>query len=499
MSTPQPIQSPPAYPGTFPGKLVASVRRRAEVVASTDLFRLMLGALMVLTISRIHQHFGFLKPFRPALVLVGLAGLYAMANPRMLVTGSILSQWPTRIMAYLGLAACLSVPFGLSMGGSAKFILDEYSKVLVFAILVVAAIRHVRDLYTMVWSYVIACAFLAWLSIFVFKLQTGRGDDFARIQTGYSYDSNDLGLVILIGLVFTLMLFQLSQVRGKLFSLAMMGAIGVTIARTGSRGTFLGLAVVVLVLLVLLRDISAARKLGFVALLGVGVVLAAPAGYWDQMVTIFNPSQDYNVTSTTGRWQVWKRGMGYLATNPVTGVGIDNFGRAEGLYSPMAAYKQIDPAAAGIKWSAAHNSFVQAAVETGLIGGGLFCVLVFGGIVHMFKLRRRLPLSWSKGDPEQRFLLSMCNYMPAALLAFAVSGSLVSFAWIDPIYVLAAFMSGLYVSVERKLAEDAGTVAGAPSVAPGPRRMGRGGLGFVFPDTASPSIVPPPVVPPRRR
>lgn len=482
MSTPRPIQSSATYPGAVPGRLVGAVRRRAEVVASTDLFRLMLAALMILTISRIHQHYGFLKPFRPALVLVGLASLYAMANPKLLVTGSILSRWPTRVMAYLGAAACLSVPFGLSMGGSAKFILDEYSKVLIFAILVVAAIRHVRDLYTMVWSYVIACAFLAWLSIFVFKLQTGRGDDFARIQTGYSYDSNDLGLVILIGLVFTLMLFQLSQVRGKLFCLGMLGAIGVTIARTGSRGTFLGLAVVVLVLLVLLREISPGRKIGFVALLSIGVILAAPAGYWEQMLTILNPGQDYNVTSTTGRWQVWKRGMGYLATNPVTGVGIDNFARAEGLYSPMAAYKEFDPDAPGIKWSAAHNSFVQALVETGLIGGGLFIALVFGGVAQMFKLRRRLPKSWAQGDPEQRFLLSMSSYMPAALLAFAVSGSLVSFAWIDPVYVLAAFMSGLYVSVDRKLAEGAVAADGIPAAAASvPRRVGRGGLGFVFP------------------
>jgi len=472
----------------MPGSLVATVRRRAEVIASRDAFRLIVGALMVLTISRIHQHFGFLRPFRPALSLVALAGLYALANPKMLVTGSVLSRWPTRMMAYLGAAACLSVPFGLSMGGSASYILSEYSKVLVFAILVVAAIRHVRDLYTMVWSYVVACAFLAWLSIFVFRMQTGRGDDFSRIQTGYSYDSNDLGLVILIGLVFSIMLFQLSQFRGKLFNLGMMAAIGITIARTGSRGTFLGLAIVVLVLMFLLREISAGKKLGLAMLVSVGVIIAAPQGYWAQMLTIFSPGEDYNVTSTTGRWQVWKRGMGYLAGNPVTGIGINNFGRAEGMYSSMAEYKAFDPDAPGIKWSAAHNSFVQALVETGLVGGSLFCALVFGGIIQMFKLRRRLPKAWAKGDPEQRFLVSMCDYLPAALLAFSVSGALVSFAWIDPIYVLAAFMSGLYVSVDRKLAEESGGVMmGAVVVPTAPRRVGRGGLAYVPPGPSGPS------------
>lgn len=464
----------PAYPASPP----TAVGRMRAVLPSTDAFRMLVGALMVVTISRIHQHYGFLKPFRPALVLVGLAALYAVANPRMLVSGNLLRLWPTRLMAYLGGAACLSVPFGLSMGGSAAFILDEYSKTLIFGFLVVAAIRHVRDLYTMVWSYVIACAFLAWLSIFVYKMKIAKGDDFARIQTGYSYDSNDLGLVVLIGMVFSIMMLQVGSQKGKLFNLAMLASIGVTIAKTGSRGTLLGLATVVAVLLVLLENVSSAKKLGLVGIVSLGLVFAAPAGYWDQMLTIFAPADDYNLTSTTGRWQVWKRGMTYLGLNPITGIGIDNFSRAEGMYSPMAAARNFDPAMAGIKWSAAHNSFVQALVETGIIGGGIFVALVFGGIYQMFKLRRRMPKHWARGDPEQRFLVSMSSYMPAALIAFAVSGSLVSFAWIDPIYVLAALMSGLYVSVERKLAEEQGA-GDAPGAEPVPvvlPRQGRGGL-----------------------
>lgn len=89
-----------------------------------------------------------------------------------------------------------------------------------------------------------------------------------------------------------------------------------------------------------------------------------------------------------------------------------------------------------------------------------------------------MPKHWARGDPEQRFLVSMCSYMPAALIAFAVSGSLVSFAWIDPIYVLAALMSGLYVSVERKLAEEQGSgeLAGTEPVPVVLPRQGRGGL-----------------------
>ena len=62
----------------------------------------------------------------------------------------------------------------------------------------------------------------------------------------------------------------------------------------------------------------------------------------------------------TGRQQVSERGkLGYLAVNPITGIGIDNFPRAEGTMSDRAKAQAADRSLAGIKWSAAHNSFLE--------------------------------------------------------------------------------------------------------------------------------------------
>jgi O-antigen ligase len=436
----------------------------------------MLTALMIFAISRVQDNIHLLAIFHPGILLTGLAGLYAIANPSKVAMAQVFKTWPARVVAYLAVMACLSVPFGISIGGSGAFILKEYSRTLLYAYLLIAATRHVRDLYVFVYGYALACGFLAWMVIFVLRMEIAQGDDLARVASSGGYDSNDTGLVILIGLVFAVMFFQLTKGRQRMIMGILILAIGVTIARTGSRGTFLGLVAVVGVLLVLVKSVSPTVKAAFVVTVGAGVILAAPAGYWDQMLTILHPTEDYNVTSSSGRLEVWTRGVGYMLSNPVTGIGIDNFGRAEGTISDIAEAQAVDPSLAGIKWSNAHNSFVQTLAELGLPGFVLFCTLVFGGIYSMFKLRRTIPAFWETGDPEQRFLHAMSLYLPLALIAFAISGSLVSFAYLDPIYVLAAFVSGMYVSVEAKLKEGQGVPGGGPVTTVVLRRGERGGL-----------------------
>ena len=178
-----------------------------EFKGSSDPYRTVLFVLLVITISRIHQHFAFLRPVRPALTLVLLALIYAYLNPKYLASGSIFSTWAAKVVAAIGLMACLSVPLSISTGGSATFILFEFSKVLLFAFLLIAGMRNARDLYRLVWGYVIASGFLAYLSLFVFRLKPAGGD-FVRIQNAYTYDSNDLGLVAIVGVALTLLVIQ---------------------------------------------------------------------------------------------------------------------------------------------------------------------------------------------------------------------------------------------------------------------------------------------------
>jgi hypothetical protein len=65
-----------------------------------------------------------------------------------------------RVLAYAPsrrpqVLACCSAVFGISLGRTAAFILSDYVKTLVYAFLLAVSIRNVRDLFTLVWAYVI--------------------------------------------------------------------------------------------------------------------------------------------------------------------------------------------------------------------------------------------------------------------------------------------------------------------------------------------------------
>jgi O-antigen ligase len=437
--------------------------------------RLALIALTVMAVSQVHQHFGFLTALRPALVLVAAAVLYAVVKPKLLVRGNILQTWPAKVVLALGVIACLSVPFGLSIGRSAMYIIRDYSKVLIFGFLLIAAIRNVRDLATIIWGYVIGCGALAWLSLFVFGLSLSFDSSVYRLNDLYGFDANDVGCVMLIGLALTLLLFQASNGRSRILAGVILVAIGATIAKTGSRGAFVGMVIVGAYLLIALKTVSAAKRIAFVAVVGTALIFAAPPGYWEQMRTLANPTQDFNWSDVDGRRAVAERGMGYMLQRPFFGVGIANFQLAEGTMSEKARTR---PAGAGIRWAAAHNSYVQIGAELGVPGLTLWLVLLFGGIWSMIRLRARLPKHWVRGNPEERFLYLTTLYIPVALLGFAVTSFFVSFAYLDPIYIIAALMAGLYVSVDAKLKS---RPASAVAVAPVERRAFKQRGGYLRP------------------
>jgi O-antigen ligase len=226
-------------------------------------------------------------------------------------------------------------------------------------------------------------------------------------------------------------------------------------------------------MLVLMREVRLDKRIAFLLVVGLGLFIAAPQGYWEQMRTIFTPTADYNWTSPTGRKAVFQRGIGYMMTNPITGIGVDNFPRAEGLISERARERMAG--SAGIKWSAAHNSFLQAAAEMGIPGLVLFGGLVMGSAVSVLRLRRTLPRAWLKGRGEERFIYLATMYIPVALLGFAAAGVFVSFAYADLVYVLCAFAAGTIECARAKLNEGA---TGRPAVVPvvPSRRRRAGGL-----------------------
>ena len=111
------------------------------------------------------------------------------------------------------------------------------------------------------------------------------------------------------------------------------------------------------------------RRIGMAAaVLAVAATPLLPGSYMERMTTIL-AEDDYNMTSPTGRKQVWLRGLGYAAQYPVFGVGVANFNWAEGTISSLARNREPGQ---GIKFSTAHNSYVLVLAELGIVAGAVF-------------------------------------------------------------------------------------------------------------------------------
>jgi putative inorganic carbon (HCO3(-)) transporter len=414
-----------------------------------DPFRVALFFLTVLTVSRIHEQYKWMSILRPALVATAAAAIYAYLRPDVVAKRPLLATWPAKIIATFAVLATFGSMFGISFGNSATFILNVYLKTIVFAFLLIASIRSTPDLKTLIWAYVIATALLCYTTLYVFQVQHYNGYD--RLANADTYDANDLGLVLIVGLAMTLLAFSTSKLPGKLFCALIMCGVGAGIAKTGSRGAFVGMLASGVGLLLFLDRVPVVQRVGFIVVTVLGLSLFAPPGYWKQMQTIEDPKSDYNWDSVNGRRQVAIRGVGYMLGNPIFGVGIHNFSKAECTISDKALNYEVGT---GIRCTPPHNAYIEAGAELGLPGLALWLIIIPGGVIQLVMLRMRLPRNWSRGDPEQRFLYNAVVYFSVALLGYSFGSFFLSFAWTDISYYLMAMMAGIWICVEERRARD---------------------------------------------
>ena len=404
-----------------------------------DPFRLALLTLIAISLSRFGGYFGILRLLRPALLLFGFCVCYAFLHSSKLFPRNLSGSTTIALICAIAFVACGSAVFGISLGHTALYLITDFSKTLAITFLIVMSIRDVADVRRLCWAIAMGGIVLAYLSIFVVGI--------SKVMGGVSYDANDVGVFMVMSLPLAVLLMQSAgSAVARIAALVGIILLATTVVKTQSRGAFIG-ALAVGVIMLILPGISAGRRLLFIVVATVTMSIAAPPGYWDSMKTILeDPKADYNWDALNGRRNLAKRGIGYMTSYPVFGVGVDNFRFAEGTISDKA--RNALPGH-GVRWASPHNSFIQAGAEAGVLGLILWVGLVLSNIVLPLRLRRHMPRSWKRGTPDQRFLLGATVYIPAAQIGFAVTSFFVSFAWMEPLYFLSALVAGLVLVVNR--------------------------------------------------
>jgi len=357
-------------------------------------------------IGRLQEVIPALTPLRLGLIFGGGAAVFWLFD-----RGSLAEKVPVSIqqvryvLMLLGLAV-ITVPIAVWPGNSFEYLTQSYWKTILIFLLVIYWCRTVQDLRRLSWVY---C--LGPIALVVFGLLFGSpsvespgayGTPTQRFYAGSgTYDPNDLALLLVTVLPLMLYLFSTSRSVLRAVLVGMMFVSLYAIVLTRSRGGFLTLMAMG-VLIVLRTGLSRAHKI-----LVVGVALLvflglAGGSYWDRMETMWNPQTEYDRTAG-GRTELWKTSVKLMLTHPF-GVGINGFNTAEGLSHGGTG-----------EWKTAHNTFFQMGVELGFAGLFVYVLLLARTIKELRQVQGNLLATTEYLTPVPR--TGAIRWHPSSILA----------------------------------------------------------------------------------
>jgi O-antigen ligase len=279
----------------------------------------------------------------------------------------------------LGAVILITAPFSIWFGGAVSVFTDLYLKVTLVYLLAVNVLISPKRIERLTWILVLAIGYIAFRAVFDYARGVNLISRGTRVQGsvgGLMQNPNDLALHMVAFL--PLAMFMAMRPGSALKRLVAAGAgfcmIGAIVA-SGSRGGFVGFAVMVVVLAVL-----AARQRPGLVFAGLFVLICAlpvvPDQYWRRVASITDPSKD-DYESSAARKRLFGEAFDAFLENPITGVGAGQF-------------KDYKPEARVEAWHETHNIWLQVASELGIFGLAVFGFLVARSFGAVWQTRRLL-------------------------------------------------------------------------------------------------------------
>lgn len=289
----------------------------------------------------------------------------------------------------------------------------EYGKAVVYFLLLVGVLDTPSRIRTFLAAVVVLVVASAGVGLLQFhgvidvpaiipleRIERGEDGEVTVLQqlqsTGIYNDPNDLCLILVTGTIAALAVAVTSRgLLARLFWLMPIGLFGYAVVLTRSRGGLLGLVVAVAV--------WAWGRFGWKRALPLVLVLA-PAMVFLAGGRQSNISLGREDTAHT-RVSLWSDGLVSMMRNPVTGIGAGEYADEVG--------------------QVAHNSFVHAYVELGLVGGSLYLAAFVAAGVALYRVR-----------PTDPLLAALRPFVLAILVGYAGGTFSLSRNYVVPTYLV---------------------------------------------------------------
>ncbi len=224
----------------------------------------------------------------------------------------------------------------------------------------------------------------------------------------------------------------------------------ITVIATFSRGGFVGLLIVGIGSVVISRRKSLAVPLLACGLLA-GTVLVG-SDWTARMQTVQQADSD---DSFLGRIQAWKVSLGVALDRPLTGGGMHAIQHGDVWGSQARNFQMLDVVPSlplGAFPRAAHSIYFEVLGDMGFTGLGLFLLLMASAWRDAGLIRR---LVRSSGHPELDWAARLAGHLRISLLAFMVSGGLLSAAYRDVDYLVIGLLAATRLIVQRSVRDEA--------------------------------------------
>jgi O-antigen ligase len=183
-----------------------------------------------------------------------------------------------------------------------------------------------------------------------------------------------------------------------------------------SRGALLG---VLVVFVFFAFKIGRRSKFEIAALLvaaSAAMIVLAPSGYGDRLLSIFMPGLDPNGSADSRRGELF-RSIYVALRHPLFGIGMGN-------YQPNMSYKGL----------VTHNSYTQVASEMGMIALALYTMFIVTPLRRLSVIARE---TFAARQESPFYFLALG--LQASLLVFMVSSFFLSVAYGWNIYYLVGY------------------------------------------------------------
>lgn len=333
--------------------------------------------LTFVTFGRPQDIFPFLVPFRLVLIFTFGALLSTFLEQRGSTIQSVFMIDESKKFISIFMIMIIGIPFAFHKGLAFESVFKGYLFNVLYFYLFITHVRSFKRLKTVLFTLSFSLLLYSSFSLLMGGMSAG-----GRLISGAMFDANDIAFffVSLLPINFFFVFNKEALVKKIIACVAVVFTI-IVILMTGSRGGFIGLVTVFFLLF--FTNFGGLKKT-YKAILIIALLLifvsSANKFNTERFQSILDLSNDYNITAKMGRLDIWKSGLNLLQSNPLTGVGVNCFAFALGY--KRAAEGEIP------RWQAAHNSFIQISVETGVIGFFVFISLILGCLKTFSRCRR---------------------------------------------------------------------------------------------------------------